>query len=81
MDIIELTQTKQWDKGSREDEGVSFHSGCRKSDEESNMELIAGPAQMVTQWAEYNILFILACAPFLLWDFSRFVCSTLVVSS
>ena len=64
-----------------EDEGVSFHSGQRKRDEESKVGLVAGPAQLVTQWAEYNILFILACAPFLLWDFSRFVCSTPVGSS
>ena len=42
MDIIELTQTKQWDKGSREDEGVSFHSGYRKGDGERNMGVDCG---------------------------------------
>ena len=39
---------------------MSFHSRIgRKRHEESNMDLIAGPAQMVTQWVKYNILFIL----------------------
>ena len=36
-----------------------FIPGYRKSYKESNAVLIAGPAQLVTQWVEYNILFIL----------------------